>query len=261
MNSTSKLILLSAIAALLLVAVSVGGFFLWEKVDKQHEENVEQLSGFGSKVVPISQGPASERVTIGTGGQVQLPPSIREKKLSATEKIIISLSEEKQALVAELVVANEKIAKLQEEVNKLRGYNDDNQRFAPLPLQKERNRAITQLQSFFQESPDARRFSDFQTEAMTLASANAYMEMLRKYRLSFDDQQKDVIIAQHLPVYGFCVGNSIGYIPDNRQEEQLLLKFLRTEDVTLLSQRLEEDVRTITTPCQQGLDERVHAML
>ena len=105
-----KVIVLGGVALLLLIAVAVGGYFIFVGIDKQHKENVESLADFGTKVIPIKG--AADTITVGVEGELQLPPDIGEKNLSPTEKIIISLSKEKEELAAELTIAKEKVSKL-----------------------------------------------------------------------------------------------------------------------------------------------------
>lgn len=254
-----KVIILTAIVLVLLLVAGVGGYFLFIGVEKQHEQNVEKLADFGTKVIPIKGG--AESVTIGTEGQLQLPPDIGDKNLSPTEKIIIALSRDKEQLALELTMAKERVERLESEVKALRAYRQENERFAPLPLNEERLRAIELLTDYFNSSPDAERFNRFQKDAMTLAAANAYLDILREYRLSFNEEQKDLIIHKHLPAYGFCFGDGIIFVPNSRGEEKTLLTFLNSGDETLLNSRLANDLDTVRSPCLKPLGERINAML
>jgi len=254
-----KLILLGAVAILLLLVAGVGGYFLFIGVEKQHEENVVKLADFGTKVIPIKG--AADAVTVGTEGQLQLPPDIGEKNLSPTEKIIIALSNDKEQLALELTMAQEKVSRLEREVQALRAYRVENERYAPLPLDEERLRAIEMLTEYFHSSKDAERFNRFQKEAMTLASANAYLEILREYRLSFDEQEKDLIIHKHLPAYGFCFGDGIVFVPNSRGEERSLLAYLKSGDESVLNARLAKDLETVQSPCLKPLGERINSLL
>jgi hypothetical protein len=254
-----QLILTGGLAVVLIPSLGIGGYFLYLKMDRMHEENAKSLSNFGINVIPVSQ--SANGVSIGIEGQTQLPPSIPEKKLSPTEKVIIALSNDKEALMTELNSAQQQIETLEIELALLKSYRTENERYAPGPLREERSRAIEHLSAFFEQSRDAARFSAFQKEAMTLASANIYMVILRKYRLSFDQTQKDTIIKNHLPQYGFCLGDGIPFLANNLQEQKVLLGYLKSGDVTRLSKELEEDFQAITRPCMQTLNERVNKLL
>ncbi|WP_210396095.1 hypothetical protein [Motiliproteus sediminis] len=254
-----KLIILGSIVVVLLGVLGVGGYFLYGKVEKQHEENVNKLADFGTKVIPIKGGP--EAVTVGTEGQLQLPPDIAEKKLSPTEKIIIALSREKEQLASELTIANEKVERLERELLALRAYRTENERYAPLPLQEERIRATEVLTDFFNSSSDATRFNSFQKEVMALAAASVYLDILREYRLSFDESEKDIIVHEHLPAFGFCFGDGIIFVPNSKTEERNLLAYYKSGDETLINDRLARDLNEITAPCLKPLNERINAML
>jgi len=257
--SNTKVLILAAVALLLLVVVAVGGYFLFMGVEKQHQENVQKLSDFGTKVIPIKG--AADAVTVGTEGQLQLPPDIGEKNLSPTEKIIIALSKDKELLASELTAAKEKVARLEQEIIALRAYRKENERFAPLPLDEERLRAAEVLTEYFNTSTDADRFNSFQKEAMSLAAANAYRDILHEYRLSFDEQEKDLIITKHLPAYGFCFGDGIIFVPNSRSEERSLLAYLKNGDDARLNPRLTKDLETVQAPCLKPLSARINGML
>ena len=143
----------------------------------------------------------------------------------------------------------------------LRAYRSENERFAPLPLEEERLRAQEVLTEYFAQSEDAKRFNSFQREAMTLAASAAYLDVLREYRLSFDEDDKDLIINRHLPAYGFCIADGIVFVPNSRSEEKSVLAYLKSGDTALLSDRLAKDLEVVEAPCLKPLSERINAML
>ncbi|OMH36235.1 hypothetical protein [Motiliproteus sp. MSK22-1] len=258
----SKKLILGAVGFILLIALGIGGYFLAVKVGQVHDENVDALAGFGSAVTPISRGADDTRsVTTGVDGQLQIPSSIGEENLAATDKIIISLSKEKEALVSELAGYRKKVAKLEQEVALLQNYKDNNERFAPRLLKDERERAIKNLASFLEQSKDADRFTEFQKEAMALESANVYLDVLKQYQLSLKEEQKDLLLSQHLPPFAFCIGDSIGIVANDRREEAMLLKYFRTNDPSPLSPSLKEDIDTIKSPCIKDLNSRINSLL
>ncbi|MEH6626664.1 MAG: hypothetical protein V7739_09475 [Motiliproteus sp.] len=244
----------------LLSALGIGGYFLAIAVEDVHEENIESLADFGSIVTP-GGAPAADGSSTGVDGQQQLAPTFGEEKLSASDKIIISLSKEKELLVREMANLQRKIGKQTEEIALLTRYKDTNERFAPRMLHEEKERAIKELQSYLEDSKDAERFTGFQKEAMALDSANVYLTTLRKYQLVFDESQKDLLISTHLPAYAFCIGDSIGIIANSRTEEKKVLKYLRGDDNSTLSKLLMEDLQAIRSPCLHALNGRINILL
>ncbi len=259
MKINSKTITLGAIGLVVLSVLGVGGYFLAIQIEEVHEQNVSDLAGFGSVVTP---GTASDDgSTQGVDGQKQLAPTFGEEKMSASDKIIISLSKEKELLVKELADRQREINKLSGEIEQLRRYKETNERFAPRLLSEEKARAVEKLQVYLDESKDADRFNGFQKEAMALDSANTYLSTLRKYQLVFDDAQKDQLIDTHLPSYAFCVGESIGLIANSRSEEKQVISYLKGENERPLPSRLMEDLTSVRTPCLLALNERINILL
>ncbi len=262
MALNGKSVAFAAIGVVAVIGIAIGGYFLVLKVDEVHEENVDQLASFGSVVIPMSQQQQNpDGITTGVDGQQQLPPTIGDKKLSASEKIIVSLSQEKEELVAELTSARNRIQSLETEVAMLRNYKDTNERFAPRLMEEERERAVSRLTEFLESSRDASRFSDFQKQAMAQDSANTYVKVLKQYNLSIKEEQKEKLLSQHLPPYAFCVGASLEFVANNRREEVQVLHFLRTSDTTALSISLQNDIDTIRSPCIKELDARISKLL
>ncbi|MCW8885620.1 MAG: hypothetical protein OQK12_10250 [Motiliproteus sp.] len=259
MTLNKKTLILASAGVVAAIVLGIGGYFLVGAMGEVHEENVGNLASFGSVVTPGASG--IDGTTVGVEGQEQVLPSIGEEKLSASDKIIISLSKEKESLVKELAQRKRKISQLELELSELQRYKDTNERFAPRLLSEEKELAISEMQKYLSESEDAERFNDFQKEAMALDSANTYLFTLRQYQLIFDEDQKQTLISKHLPAYAFCIGDSIGVVANNRGEESRLLNYFRTEDSNSISPQLQEDLNSIRTPCLRTLNERINLLL
>ena len=254
-----KTIILSAVSVVALIIIAIAGYFISIKVEEVHKENVESLAEFGSKVVPMSHVP--DGATFGlTDGQMQLPPSLQEKKLSPTEKVILSLSRDKDLLLVEVAELKDKLDAQTNVLGELRDYKAENERFAPERLTEERIRAQGLLKEYFDNSSDVSEFSTFQQQAMNLASANLFTEIVRQYGLILYDDVKDKMI-QLLPGYGLCLGEGLPFVTNSRGEEIQLLKALADGDMSSLGGSLAEDYDSIHTPCLKQLNREVSQLL
>lgn len=261
MKITPKFLIATVASLVLVIGLGVGGYYLSIRVGEMHEENVGNLADFGTKVIPIRQGADANSVTTNTEGQVQLPPTMPDEKLSPTERVIISLSQQKEKLLEELAAANRQVSELETELALAKSYLEQSTRFAPPPLEEERNQVANQIRAFLDTSSDARRFNDFQKDAMTAASASTYLDLLRQYRLAFGQTEKELIINQHLPVFAFCLGDSVQHVVNNRSEQRMLLAFLRDNDPSRIEKKLLKDLDSIKKPCLKLLSERVSALI
>lgn len=249
----SKLLIIIGVALVLLIGGGIGGYFLFVKVDQVHEENTSSLETFGSFMTPgnslPTEGPNGEKY--GTS------PTIGNPNISASDKIIVSLSQEKQALIKELGAAKARIQDLEAEVALLNNYKETNERYAPRLMREERNFAIKAMSEYLAGSDDASRFGRFQQDAMIQQSANVYVDLVRRFHLSITDEQRNTLLSNYLPAYAFCIGDNIPFVANNRREEQSLLEYLKTGDSTLLPPQLLTDVETINTPCLTTLNDKV----
>ncbi|MEH6469867.1 MAG: hypothetical protein V7752_01340 [Halopseudomonas sp.] len=256
-----RAILLSAVGFIALIGISIGGYFLFLEVEEVHKQNVEDLAGFGSKVVPISSREGGSGVTFGmTDGTIQLPPSIQEKKLSPTEKVILSLSRDKDELQYEVAKFKQQIDEQQQRLIELRAYKAENERFAPDQLNQERQRAEEMLKEYFDNSSDVTRFSKFQQQAMNLATANIYTEVVRQHQLMLNDEMKDEMV-KILPQFGLCLGEGLPFITNNRAEEVFIIKALSNGNLSEIKGGLAEDFNAIHGPCLKQLNRQVNRLL
>ncbi len=249
---------LIAVGALLFSALLMaGGYYTYTTLSQVHDENVDQLSEFGSKVTPLNQA----HVTQGTQGQFQHPPSIMPEKLSEQERVIRALSEEKQRLLEELSAAQERVQLLEKELEQLAAYQKENERFAPRSMKEEAARAHDYLTNYLAARPEARRFSSFERRAMALGGSWIYRQMLVRYRLSFSETQKKRLLEEHLPAYTFCLGDGIPFVVNSQKERAALLDYFDSGDTARLSSTLREDLHTISSPCIEDLNNRVNQLI
>ncbi|MEH6649483.1 MAG: hypothetical protein V7707_05570 [Motiliproteus sp.] len=256
-----KAIIGIAITTVILIAVTVGGYFLFGEMDEVHQSNVSALEGFGSKVVPSSSREGPDGITFGADdGSMQLPPSLRKKKLSATEKVILALSRDKDELLIEIAELTEQFDKQQSRLQELTAYKAENERFAPAQLQIERERARKMLKNYFDNSSDVTHLSPFQLQVISIATANVYTEVVRQHQLILDDSLKDSVIKL-LPAYGLCLSEPLSFVANDGAEERIIIKAVEQNDMSLLSGDLAIDFQSIHTPCLKQLNINVNQLV
>lgn len=256
-----RTILLSTLGLIVMVATAIAGYYLFIEVDKVHQENVSELAAFGSKVVPMSSREGADGVTFGVeGGNIQLPPSLQQKKLSPTEKVILSLSKDKDELLVEITELTEQAETQYQRLQELQAYKAENERFAPEKLQQERIRAQAMLKQYFDNSSDVTHLSNFQQRAISLATANIYTEVVRQHQLILDDGMKDSMIKL-LPGYGLCLSESLSFVANDPAEERIIIKALEDDSIDKLEGELAEDYDSIHHPCLSQLNQEVNQLL
>lgn len=245
-----KKLIFAVVGFITLIALGIGGYFLAGVVSEQHEENMSSLEGFGSVVTPGA--PAAD-----DDGTTGLAPSIGEKKISTTDKIIISLSDEKNKLIGELTAARAQIEELEGQVALLTNYKENNERYSPRLMEEERGFAIKNMSEYLESTPEAEQFNSFQREVMVEQSANVYLDLVRRFHLNITDEDRDKLLKEYLPGYAFCFANDIGLVANSRQERSKLIQYFKTMDKSLLSKSILEDIDTINTPCLARLNNQV----
>ena len=256
-----KIILLSLIGLVVTVVLGIGSYFLFTTVEEVHQQNVEDLAGFGSKVVPLSSREGEFGATFGLAdGNIQMPPSLQKKKLSPTEKVILALSHDKDELLVQVTELQQQLDLQTEALNDLRQYKAENERFAPEQLVQERARAQQMIKEYFENASEVTEFSPFVQQVMMLASANVYAEVVRQHQLMLRDKLKDEMVKL-LPEFGLCLGDSLPFVVNNRAEEIRLLQALADNKTDSLSGELGKDFKVIHEPCLKRLNRQVIALL
>ncbi len=253
-NKLLKILIGVAVA----IALGVIGILLSSKMGEVHENNKSGLESFGQVMLP-----GRDPQIANDDGTPHVEPSIAEKKLSTSEKIILSLSKEKDELLQELAESRKLIRELEAELKNLREFKETSQKFGGLmTIEDERLYAIHSISSYLMEAKDAAGFSDFQREVMATAAARAYVDILQRFQIRIQKDEKLELMMNHLPAYAFCLGHNIVYVPNNGVEQRMLVEFFDTEDkMSKLPDKLEADLRTVQTPCLDELNERTIAML
>ncbi len=239
------------IGVIALIVVGVGGYFLVIAINKTHKENMSSLEGFGSVVTPSGPSYGEE------SGQTALEPTLGVKKISTTDKIIISLSDEKNKLINELTVANEKIKDLESQIALLNNYKENNERYSPRLMDEERSFAIKNMSDYLEASEEAVQFTDFQRDVMIEQSANVYLHLVRRFHLNITDEDRDKLLSEYLPGYAFCFAQDIELVANSRQEKAKMLQYFKNNDKSLLAPSLLEDIETINDPCINRLNQQV----
>ena len=256
-----KTIVFGILALIGISALGIGGYFAFIEIDEVHQQNVQDLAGFGSNVVPRSMRDDSDGVTRGlSDGNIQLPPSIKEKKLSPTEKVILSLSRDKDELQIDYIEMKQQLEHQAERLQELRAYKAENERFAPQQLIQERLSAEQRLKKLFDNIAEISEFNLFQRHAMELASANLYTDIVRQHQLILNDEARDELI-KIIPQFGLCFGEGLRFVSNNREEEQLVIKALSSNDLTLITGGLEADFNRTHTPCLKRLNREINTLL
>lgn len=250
---TKNIVILGVIVPVVLAIVSVGGYFAYNTMQGQHEQNLKDLEKFGFTVLP------SSTYTESTGelGTKQLPATFAQDKLTPTQKVIKGLMDDNEQLIEEQKELQKTIDALKAEIAQLNDYKKLNEHFAPLTIAEEINAVESQLKTLLVDMPDARRFSNLQLEAMSAASGNEYKKFIGGKRLILSTSERESLVKDYLPSYAFCVGDGIEIAANSPREERLITTYFRKQDSTQLSVNLKADLDTVVKPCQTALYARL----
>ena len=246
--STKKKPIIIAGTVLVLILLSVGGYFVFQKLQQQTDKNSKQLESAGDALVGDSQKSEGEEERT----EEEMSPTI-VKDLKPSRRVVSSLQKENVKLSIEIIRLNESIAMLNQEIADLEDYKVVNERFAPLRIKDEMAEIENQVKAFLLDSEDAKRFSTLQIEIMAAASALEYKEYVVRNRLTVTKKQREIVAIEYLPGYAFCVGDGIELAANNSRELSLVAtKFRGTIDLPLPAQ-LRKDIESVITPCQNSL--------
>jgi hypothetical protein len=96
---------------------------------------------------------------------------------------------------------------------------------------------------------------------MAIASALEYRRFAQQNRLMLDQAEHDRIMNDYLPGYAFCTGDAVEVAANSSHEERMLAQYLRTNDRSLLSTALRQDLLTVIKPCQLALRQSLDTLL
>ncbi|NVK43586.1 MAG: hypothetical protein HWE39_20260 [Oceanospirillaceae bacterium] len=242
---------------ILIAALGFGGYFSYQSLQSQHQDNIKELELFGFGMV--SHSPYTE--SIGELGATQLPATFAESDLTPTQKVIYGLMQDKDRLMDENRALKTQLQALEKQVSELQEYRELNERFAPESFDEEIRRVEKDLKAYLLRLPEAERFSNLQLEIMATSSAREYRRFVEQHRLMLENAERARIINGQLPAYAFCVGDATTIAANSANEERMLAQYLRTGDDDLLTAPLRNDLQIVLKPCQQALRKALEATL
>jgi len=251
--NAKKIIVVGVIVPIILALLAGGGFYAYNQMQGQHQENLKDLEKFGFTVLPTTTYTEST----GELGAKQLPATFAEDKLTPTQKVIKGLMADNDKLLEEQEGYKKQIENLKAEIAALEQYKKLNEHFAPLTIVEEIAAVEKQLKQILVDMPDARRFSNLQIEAMSAAAGNEYKKFIAGKRLILSEFEREALVKKYMPEYSFCVGDGIEIAANSPREERLITQFFRKQDSSKLTSDLKNDLSTVIKPCQTALYQRL----
>lgn len=248
-----KKFLIIGITLVILTLLGVGGFFAYQEIQTQHDDNMESLEQFGFTVLPSATYEESK----GELGAKQLPATFTEDKLTPTQRVIKGLMDDNDQLIAEQQGLRDQIKALKKQVAALEEYKKLNEHFAPLTLAEEILAVESQIKSLLIDSSDARRFGNLQLEAMSASVGHEYKKFIGNRRLILAEGEREDLVQKYMPEYAFCVGDGIEIAANSPREERLITRFFRSQDLSVLDSTLRSDLEAVIRPCQTALFSRL----
>lgn len=240
---------------LLLIILSVAGYFIYTSLMEQHRENTERVEGFGELVIP---GDIKSELL---NPDSTLTPSIPESRLSPSERVILTLKLERAKLVEEAVKMRAQISELQDKVVTLEEYKRTNERYSPHSFDEEVSQVHTRIKQLLATLDESKRFTRNQLKGMSAAAAKEYRRYLKQYKLVLEPGDIDTVVNEHLPVYAYCIGDGMDIAANNRAEELFIIEYFKTDKTELMSSRLRSDLKAIMEPCQEMFNKRMAYLL
>lgn len=241
----------------LTVAAGFAGVVIGPMVMKTHDENYVKLEDVGEAL----GAKIFYEESTGELGAKQLPATFAEDQLSPTQKVIKGLINDRDSLIEDNKVLEQRISSLKMEIAALEQYKANNERYAPLNAAEEAAIVEGVVKKFLVNSPDANRFSNLQIEVMSASSAQEYSKFAGRNQLILEDEARDQFIERHFPEYAFCVGDGIDVAANSNRELRAISRYIRSKDASQMSPILLEDLKTVLQPCQTALFTRMSADL
>ncbi|MBV1790058.1 hypothetical protein KQ940_18540 [Marinobacterium sp. D7] len=257
MKISKKAVIALCAAPLLILILGVGGYFGWQAMRAQHDENRDILQKFGFEIMPAN--PYTE--STGVLGQKQLPATFAEDDLTPVEKVIHGLLKDKERLLKDNEALQLEIDQLQQQIAELEHYKEINEQFAPETLEQELARTRNELEAGLRALPEAKRFSEFWIKMMSGAALTEYSRFIDANRMLIDPPTRKRLVEHDLINYAFCVGSAIEIAANSPDEVRTIARWLEKPDTTRLPSALAEDLNTVLPPCQTPLREQMNASL
>lgn len=246
--SKFKLAIIVGIPLMLIIAAGTG-YFIYSLISAQQEENRQKVEGFGELVIPLD--------SFDTDSSNDRNPSINNDELSPTQRVILTLKNERSKLLEEAGEMQAQISNLHMQIAELERYKQTNERYAPHTFNEEVSTVHTRMKQLLASREESKRFTRNQLKGMAAASAQEYKRYLTMHKLLLDQDEIDTIINSHLPLYAYCIGDGMDIAANNREEEQQVIEYFKTMTTVLMSSRLKSDLKAIIEPCQTLLANRL----
>ncbi|WP_020679724.1 hypothetical protein [Marinobacterium rhizophilum] len=256
MVKPSRQTLLLTGASVLIIALATGGYLSYRNIQAQHASTLQELAQLG--YYPASEDSA-------TPHQAPSSEQIKARMQSSTptpvQQLIYNLTEEKERLAHANQELQTQLNAAQAQIQSLQEYRQLNEYFAPKTFDQKISQVESELKTYLRRLPEADRFSDAQIDIMAIASAQEYRRYAQQNRLMLDQAEHDRIMNDYLPGFAFCTGDAAEVAANNAQEEHMLAQYLRTNDSSLLSAALRQDLLSVIKPCQLALRTSLDALL
>lgn len=240
----------AAVGAIFLAAsAGIAGFVVYPMMMETHEANYVNLEDVGEA---LGAKEIYEETT-GELGAKQMPSTFADDKLTPTQKVIKGLVDDRDSLIQDNKVLEDRIAELKLEIAALENYKETNERFAPLNAAEEQAMVESLVKKFLINSEDAERFSTLQIEVMSAVSAMEFSKFVGRNRLILDDKQRKSLVDRHFPEFAFCVGDGVDVAANSNRELTAISYFIRSQDPSRISPVLLQDLETVLKPCQNAL--------
>lgn len=245
----------SSVAGVL--ALGIGGYFLFPLITSNHSENTIRFEKFGLAVLPGSQ----YTTTTGELGVTQLPATFGQDELTAEEKVVESLVRDRNALIEENQAFRLKIEKLELRVAELENYKETNERYAPEQFNIELERVRREVEERLRALPEAESYSALMIELMAIAAQQEYTHIVRANDTIMDEARKAIVVQRYLPTYAFCVGNALSIAANNSEELRAVASWLQEPALNPLPTQLRTDLDVVLPPCQVSFREALDKVL
>ena len=241
--------LMATIVVIILLILTIGGFFVYRAMQLQYEKNLVDLEKFGFE---ISGTPLYEPTT-GFLGETQLPPTFGDENLTPAERVIQGLVRDRDLLMTENQSLNQQIEALEARIARFEEARQLSDHFAPETFDEELKRVENMLNLYLQQSPDALRFTRSRLDVMAAAGRMEYGRFVRENRLMLDSAQRTQIVLEYLPAFMFCVGDGVALAANNLREEREIREYFHYPDAVRLAPPLQRDLDVVLPPCQYQL--------
>lgn len=246
-----KTIILIMASPIIAGILGTGAFFAYQALDTQTEKNKEALASFGEDLAPSK--PVSPHVS---GENVLndnvIAPTLTPEPQTPVERVINGLKAERSMLLADNEALKVQIEDLKAIIADLEEYKRLNERFAPETIKEELVTVGSELKRLLLKDASIVRYDNRQVEMMTLASVEAYHQLLKQAYTKLTPDIRNSILNGSLAEYAFCIGDGIDVAANNVAESRALLNYFQTQSTEGMSSQLRNDLSLVMTPCDKN---------